>query len=117
MHPNAPLGAEAAFAAGQQGKFWQMHDALYENQLDWGEKSGSQAKTVIQGMAQNLGLDMTKFNEALDANAGKSTIEKDQNDGYKLGVNSTPTFYINGEKFAGVMTYDQFKKLIDDRLK
>lgn len=117
MHANAPLAAEAAYAANLQGKFWEMHDKLYESQDEWGEKSGSEAKSLIQGYAKDLGLDMTKFNDDLDKNAGNAKIQKDQNDGYQLGVDSTPTFYINGAKYAAVMSYDQFKQAIDDRLK
>jgi protein-disulfide isomerase len=117
MHPNAPIAAQAAYAAGQQGKFWEMHDMLYESQDEWAEKSSGPAKETIVGYAQDLELDMTKFNEDLNKNAGNAKIQKDQNDGYQLGVNSTPTLYINGTKFAAVMTYDQLKKEIDDRLK
>lgn len=117
MHPNAPLAAQAAYAAGQQGKFWEMHDKLYESQDEWAEKSGSQAKELITNYAKDLGLDLTQFSSDLDQNAGNTKIQKDQNDGYQLGVNSTPTFYINGTKFAAVMSYDQFKKEIDSRLK
>jgi len=90
---------------------------LYEAQLEWGEKSGADAKKLIQGYAQSLGLDMTKFNEALDTNAGAAKIQKDQNDGYQLGVDSTPTFFINGVKYPGSMPYAQFKQLIDTQLK
>jgi len=117
MHPNAPLAAQAAYAAGLQGKFWEMHDKLYESQDEWSEKSGGPAKETILAYAKELELDMTKFNDDLTKNAGSAKIQKDQNDGYQLGVNSTPTFYINGTKFSAVMTYDQLKKEIDDRLK
>lgn len=115
MHQNAQLGATAALAAGAQGKFWEMHDELYENQEEWGESA--KAKDVIKTFASDLGLDTVKFAEDLDSDIGKSVIEKDQDDGYKLGVNSTPTFYINGDKLPGVLDYDAFKKEIDKRLK
>lgn len=117
QHKNGAVSAEAAYAAGLQGKFWEMHDLLYESQLEWGEKPEAQAKSLITGYGQTIGLDMDKFNESITNNAGNTKIQKDQNDGYALGVDSTPTFFINGEKFAGVLPYDQFKKLIDDRLK
>jgi len=117
MHPNALVSAEAAYAAGLQGKFWEMENKLYEAQLEWSEKSGDEAKKIMRTYAEELGLTMEQFNQSLDSNAGSSKIQKDQNDGYQLGVDSTPTFFINGEKFSGSMSYDQFKKLIDDRLK
>lgn len=117
MHPNALVSAEAAYAAGLQGKFWEMESMLYESQLEWSEKSGDEPRKIMRSYAEKLDLDMTKFNESLDSNAGAEKIQKDQNDGYQLGVDSTPTFFINGEKFSGSMSYDQFKKLIDDRLR
>ncbi|MEK7604932.1 MAG: thioredoxin domain-containing protein [Patescibacteria group bacterium] len=117
QHKNGAVSAEAAYAAGLQGKFWEMHDLLYGSQVEWGEKPEAQAKSLITGYGQTIGLDMDKFNESVSNNAGNTKIQKDQNDGYALGVDSTPTFFINGEKFAGVLSYDQFKKLIDDRLK
>lgn len=117
QHKNGQVSAQAAFAAGLQGKFWEMHDRLYASQLEWSEKSGDETKKIFREYAEDLGLDMAKFNEAFDSNAGSAKIQKDQNDGYQMGVDSTPTFFINGEKFPGGMSYDQFKKLIDDRLK
>ncbi|HVZ58316.1 MAG TPA: thioredoxin domain-containing protein [Patescibacteria group bacterium] len=117
MHPNAPMAAEAAYAAFKQDKFWQLHDQLYEAQDEWGEKSATDAKNLVTGYVQSLGLNMTQFTNDLNSNAGSAKIQKDQNDGYQLGVDSTPTFFINGEKFAGVMTYDQLKQQIDDHLK
>jgi len=76
MHANAPLAAQAAYAAGLQGKFWEMHDKLYESQAEWSEKSGSEAKQIISGYAKDMNLDMTKFSDALDKNAGNDKIQK-----------------------------------------
>lgn len=115
QHQNASFAAEATYAALKQGKFWELHDKLYESQEEWGEKGN--ASEIITNYAKDLGLDMTALHESVNKKAGNSKIQKDQNDGYQLGVNSTPTFFINGEKFTGVLPYDQFKKLIDDRLK
>lgn len=117
MHANAQLAAQAAYAAGQQNKFWEMHTKLYEKQSEWGEKSGGQTKELIVGYAKELGLDISRFTVSVDGNAGSDKIQKDQNDGYKSGVDSTPTFFINGVKFSAVLSYDQFKKEIDSRLK
>jgi len=117
QHVNASFAAEAAYAAFNQDKFWQMHDKLYESQSEWGEKSQAEAKELIEGYAQALGLDMTAFTQSVEKNAAKEKIQKDQNDGYQVGVNSTPTFFINGEKYTGVVSFDQFKKLIDEKLK
>lgn len=116
MHANAQLAAKTALAAGQQNKFWEMHTKLYESQSQWSDKSSSQARELYIEYAKELGLDTQKFINALDQNTGNAKIQKDQDDAYKLGVNSTPTFYINGIKFSS-LSYDQFKKEIDILLK
>lgn len=111
MHQNAVIAAVAAEAAGDQGKFWEMHDMLYENQGTWGESTN--AKNYFMSYAQKLGLDTTKFKDALDKKLHVEYIQHDEDDGIALGVNSTPTFFINGEMLPGVLSYEQFKEKID----
>ena len=108
-HKNSKIAAQSAEAAGNQGKFWEMHDMIYENQADWAEKGN--AKEIFEGYAQKLGLDMDQFNKDLDK--GSDSIAKDYADGNIAGVNSTPTFFINGQKYPGVIQYDEFTKLIN----
>ncbi len=114
MHKNAQVAANAAEAAAAQGKFWEMHDKLYENQKSW-EASGS-ASDVFTGFAKDLSLDTAKFQKAIDAGDYDAIIKTDQDDGTALGVNSTPTLYLNGKTLAGY-SYDEIKKAIDDALK
>ncbi|MGI4834576.1 MAG: DsbA family protein [Janthinobacterium lividum] len=94
VHPHAQQAALAAEAAAQQGKFWQMHDALYEhqNQLD---------DAHLLGFAQQLGLDVNKFKQDLRAPATASKVEADFESGVRSGVNGTPSFFVNGQKFDG----------------
>src|SRR3989338_4475241 len=108
-HRNAKLAAQAAEAAGGQGKFWQMYDMIFENQKDWSDTSN--AKEIFETYAQKLGLDVTKFKEDFDKT--KSVIEQDYADGNQVGVDSTPTFFINGQKNAGVIQQSQFQDIID----
>ncbi|MBI5044855.1 MAG: DsbA family protein [Candidatus Levybacteria bacterium] len=115
QHANAPLSAQAAYAAGKQGKFWEMYDQLYGEQAAWAEKPN--AKDIISTFASGLGLNMTDYLASVNDSAGNPKIQKDQNDGYQLGVKSTPTFFINGEMYAEVLSYEEFKKIIDDKLK
>lgn len=114
-HRHALDAARAAEAAGKQDKFFEMSDLLFVNQSDWSE--GNNAKTLFEEYAESLGLDMEKFRSDRDAEETTSYIQKDQTDGIALGVNSTPTFYVNGEKFSGVLSYDRFKEILDERLK
>ncbi len=98
IHPNAQAAAAAAEAAGLQGKYWQMHDKLYETQNDWSSASTSQRGSLFEGYAKSLGLNVSEFDNAL--NSGNSGILQkirfDQALGNKLGVNATPTLYLDG---------------------
>lgn len=115
MHPNAPIAAEAAEAAGAQGKFFDMYNALYQNQGDWGEQKDP--KPYLQKYAKVLGLNMDQFNSDINSNKYASKIQQDMNDGNALNVSATPTFFLNGEQITGGLPYDQFKVKIDAYLK
>src|SRR3990167_2325581 len=108
-HRNAKLAAQASEAAQVQGKFWQMYDMIFENQKEWSDSSN--AKEIFESYAQKLGLDVNKFKEDFDKT--KSVIEQDYADGNQVGVDSTPTFFINGEKRVGLIQSGEFQKLID----
>lgn len=114
QHKNSQMAAEVAEAAGAQSKFWQMYDLLYKGQADWGEN----AKPIEFFMlyAKNLGLDEKKFNDDISNNKFSDVINQDQNDGLSLGVNSTPTFFLDGQKLEEVPSLSQFKSLIDTKL-
>jgi protein-disulfide isomerase len=108
MHTNAKIAAEAAEAAGAQGKFFEMYDALFQNQQEWGESKNPLEH--FQKYADMIGLDTDKFTEEVKANKYKSKIEKDVSDGNALGVSATPSFFLNGEKITGGLPYDKFKE-------
>jgi protein-disulfide isomerase len=114
MHKNARLAAAAAGAAGKQGNFFEMGDKLFDTQAVWGETNN--AKETFLGFAKELGLDTAVFEQDLDNADLKQAVQDDQNAGIKLGVNSTPSFFINGTLYPGVLTYDTFKDLIDKEL-
>lgn len=114
-HPNAYISALSAETAGAQGKFWQMHDKLFENQDEWsGEKDPS---AIFAGYAKEIGIDTAKFNKDLKDKKYDSRVQNDLKDANQLGINSTPTFYIGEKKFAGVLPYEDFKKELDALLK
>ena len=104
-HKNARPAARAAEAAASQGKFWEMIDILFTKQPEWSEKSDP--KDLYIGYAQELGLDVEKFKADLDASY--DIIDRDFADGNKVGVSSTPTFFINGEKKPGVLQEAEFE--------
>lgn len=110
-HPNANIAALASEASSAQGKFWQMHDKLFENQNEWsGEKDPS---GIFAEYAKEIGLDVDKFTQELKAKKYESIVQSDVADANRLGINSTPTFYIGDKKFAGVLPYEDFKKELD----
>jgi protein-disulfide isomerase len=109
IHPNAMPAAEAAMCANEQGKFWEFHDALFADQASLGQDFYLQ-------IAQNLGLDMTAFQDCLTTEKYSAEIQKDSDFALNLGVNSTPTFFINGLAVVGAQPIDVFKQVIDKEL-
>jgi len=91
-HPHAQHAAEAAEAAGTQGRFWEMHDALYEHQHALDDRH-------LVGYAAKLGLDAQQFEQEFHAHAHKARVREDFTSGVRSGVNGTPTFFINGVRF------------------
>jgi protein-disulfide isomerase len=111
FHQNAMPAAEAAMAANDQGKFWEMHDKLFANQqtLD---------RATYEKHAAEIGLNVDKFKADLDSGKYKAAINADVQYGNSLGGGmGTPTFFINGHKVAGAMPLDSFSSIIDEELK
>ena len=110
FHKDAPLASEAALAAGEQGKFWEMHDKIFANQKKLKIDN-------LKSYAQELNLDMNKFNEDLENHQLKKVVDGDVKIAKGLGVRGTPTFFINGKKLVGAKPFTEFKKVIDGFLK
>ena len=109
LHQAAPFGHRAALAAHDQGKFWEMHDRLFANQRDM-------SRQTILAHAGALGLDMTKFIADLDGTRQQAILDRDLGEGRKVGVDGTPTFFINGTALVGAQPLDAFVKVIDKAL-
>jgi protein-disulfide isomerase len=110
FHQHAALAAEAAQAAHAQGRFWRMHDKMFRNQqqLD---------RPALEIYAEELGLDLKRFGQALDRHTYKKDVDEDMALAAKLGARGTPTFFINGRVLTGAMPIDAFVKLCDEELK
>ncbi|QQS39234.1 thioredoxin domain-containing protein [Candidatus Woesebacteria bacterium] len=113
IHANAFSAAKAAEAAGKQGKFWEMHDMLYERQSQWSEGS---AKEKFVEFAQELALDVDKFKEDLDSSQTEERVSVGIALGNKTGVNATPTFILDGVMIRPPQDIEQFRALINQRL-
>jgi len=109
MHPYARSAAAAAIAAGEQGKFWEMHDLLFASKGDLGD-------AALQKYAAQLQLDLPAFDKWRTSSEVQSTIDNDIAEGTRLNVGGTPTFFINGRRLDGAVPYSEFKKYIDQAL-
>lgn len=98
IHSNAKASAAAVEAAGLQGKYWEMHDVTYATQTTWETLTGTARTDAFVGYAKELGLDTAKFQADLTEGSVSKKIAFDQSIAKKIGVNSTPTFYLNGVK-------------------
>lgn len=110
IHPQAEKAAEAGQCAYEQGKFWEMHDAIYANQqIDI-------SISALKGLAQQIQLDEDQFDQCLDSGKYAQEIAKDTQDGNAYGVTGTPTFFINGVTLVGAQPLSAFQTIIDQEL-
>lgn len=112
MHQYGEIAAEAGECANEQGKFWEYHDKLFDNQAEW----AMQGQSKLKDYAKDLGLDTGKFNTCLDTGAMKAKVAEDTAEGERVGMQGTPTFFINGEKFEGTQPLYAFRAAIDKYL-
>lgn len=113
-HPNAEAAAVAVEAAGRQGKFWEMRNILFERQNDWSKKPNP--RTAFVAYAQELGLTIDQFENDMELDAIKEKIQTQFNGGVASGVNSTPTFLLNGEKIENPRSLDEFRHTLAQAL-
>ena len=107
IHPHAAAAAEAAEAAGGQGRFWEMHDQLFEHQ-DRLEDAD------LHGYAAELGLDVERFDQELAAHTYAPRVEEDLSGGDRSGVNGTPAFYINDVRYDGSYQADDLIAALEE---
>ena len=108
IHPNAQKAAEASLCANDQQKFWEFYDALFSDQSRLDIPS-------LKQRAQTLGLNTATFNTCLDSGSKAATIQKDRDEAQRIGVNSTPTVFINGRLLGG-RSYAEIQEVIEDEL-
>jgi protein-disulfide isomerase len=109
IHPDAQKAAEAAVCAGNQGKFWEMHDTLFAEQSLLGVDA-------LKEKSKRLGLDSKEFDACLDGGLAKTVVAGDIEAGERLGIAATPASFVNGRFVNGAVTFEQLSALIDDEL-
>lgn len=114
LHQYAQLAAQAAEAAQLQGKYWEMHDLLFQRQDSWSK--GGNVKQTFTDYAKELGLDTKKFGDDIDSTTVKDRVSRDVNSGNLVAITGTPTFFLNGKKLANPGSEDAFRSLIDAAL-
>jgi len=112
-HPWASITAKAAYAASLQGKFWEMHDLLFENQKDWAESDDP--RPYLDAYAGSIGLDIDKFHADADAQSTTDFIKRQAAEGKQGGVSHTPWFVV-GDSVVLPRSLEEFDKLIQDAL-
>jgi len=122
LHPNSLSAATFTEAAGEQGKYWEAQEMLFQRQPEWGTKHGpspgapADINALFKKYAMELGLDSNKMDAAFAENRYAAKLERDKKDGQALGVRQTPTLFVNGRKLARLYESD-LKSLIDEELK
>jgi protein-disulfide isomerase len=109
IHPQAAGAHAAAEAAHRQGKFWEMHDRIFENQRDLSVET-------LEGHAAAIGLDMDQYKRDVEAKEISERIDQDLMQAQKLGVTGTPSFFINGKYLSGAQPFANFKRYIDEAI-
>ena len=110
MHDRAGVAAEAAQCANVQGKFWEYHDKLFENQ-------GALQDADLKSYAAAVGLDTAAFEQCFTSGRFRTDVAKDAEEGSRFGVSGTPAFFVNGRSLTGAQQYEAFAQVIDDELK
>ena len=111
MHQHALPAAEASLCAADQGKFWPMHDRIFETQAEW---SGlPNAVEYFKEGAGDLGLDRGEFDACLDGHQSASRVERDIQTAVKKGIRGTPAFLIQGQSLSGAQPFSAFENLIE----
>jgi len=106
IHQNAKPAAYAAETAGRQGKFWEMHDIIFDNQNEWKDKQN--ADEIFTSYAQRLSLNIEQFKTNFASKEIKKKVEDAYQNAVRLGLNSTPTFFLNGKKISNPRNYEEF---------
>jgi len=114
-HKNSMTSALAVEAAGKQGKYWEMHDIVFENQKDWGEQRFADPK-IFENYARQIELDMDRYSQDIRSQELRDRVERDRRAGQRLGITGTPTFFLNGEKIETPRGYENFKALIQSTI-
>jgi protein-disulfide isomerase len=116
MHKNTWNASRAAACADEQGRFWEMHDALYQSQDRWNGEATSNPDKFLKSLAKQVGLKQDQFDQCVDTKKYQAKIQAHRKIAIDRRVDRTPTFFIGSTSFAGSLGYDQFKHAVDSAI-
>jgi protein-disulfide isomerase len=114
IHQNSMPSAQAAFAAHKQDKFWEMSELLYQNQDLWAEDQNAQK--IFTDYAKKINLNIDQFTKDYNADSTKKFINAEGDEGLSIGINSTPSFFVNGKLIQNPQDYEAFKQIIQNEI-
>ena len=114
IHENSTNAAYAAEAAGMQGKFFEMHDILFEKQEAWAKSK--KANELFLTYAKDIGLDVDQFKKDFQSSRVKNGVEDDLVTGGQIGIDATPTFFLNGRKLESIRSFEDFSQLVQEEI-
>lgn len=110
-HANSPAAHLAAGCAAEQGRFFEMMDAIYNRQNEWATEK--RPERYMRDYARQVGLDLSRYDACVETRHAQPGVDADYAEGERLGVNATPTFFVNGREWPGILVYDQIKAIVD----
>jgi protein-disulfide isomerase len=116
IHRNTWPAHRAAWCAGEQNKFWEMHDLLFQNQDRWNGETTDKPDAMIQELAAQLGLNIPQYKSCVETRKYQAQIQSNAAEAERRAVGSTPTFFIGANKIATAISYDEFKKYVDQAI-
>ena len=116
MHPNAWPAHLASWCAGEQGKFWEMHDAIFMNQDRWNTQATRRPDRVLSDLAKQVGVNMDQYGTCVETRKYHPQIRANMEEGVRRKVGGTPSFIIGSKMISEPLSYDEFKKFVDEAL-
>jgi protein-disulfide isomerase len=113
QHKNSMAASLAAACANDQGKFWEMHDRIFQGQDEWNTQATSRPRGIFSDYARGLGLNVAAWEKCFDSRKHQGAIEASRNEGLRRQIQQTPTFIINDRHYPGAPNYDEFKARVD----
>lgn len=110
-HTNSPAAHLAAGCAAEQGKFFEIMDLVYNRQNEWATEK--RPERYMRDYARQVGLDLSAYDRCVETKHAQPGVDADYAEGEHLGVNETPTFFVNGREWPGLLVYDQIKAIVD----